>query len=246
MRLLLDIGNTRIKWGAFVQGRVREIGSMHHCYDWQTVVSRLKLEGNITTVNIASVAGVEVEQALSEIFKEQFDVQPIFHKSQQYCHGVTNAYQESWRLGVDRWLAIVAAWDRCGSAVCVVDCGTSVTIDFVTDTGCHLGGFILPGLALACSSLLGGTKEVVCDIERSADSLSFGLNTAQAVYNGSVFSVVASIEKAMNAHYEVSDVMPALILSGGDAARIAPHLNIANTVVGALVLEGVHVAGKEV
>ena len=244
MRLLLDIGNTRIKWGAFVRGRVQEVGSMPHRYDWQTVVSRLKLEGNISAVNIASVAGVEVEEVLGAIFKEQLNLRPVFHKSQQCSHGVTNAYQEHWRLGVDRWLAIVAAWDRCGSAVCVVDCGTSVTIDFVADSGCHLGGFILPGLALACSSLLGGTKEVVCDAARPVDSLSFGLNTAQAVYNGSVFSVVASIEKAMNKYDEVSAIKPVLILTGGDAERIAPHLNIVNTVIGALVLEGLHVAGK--
>ena len=245
MRLLLDIGNTRVKWGGLRQGVVEEFGCLAHCHDWQMVVSKLKLVGNISAVDIASVAGKQAEGRLGAIISDQLKVRPVFHQSQREFNGVTNAYRDYRRLGVDRWLAVVAAWDRCNSAVCVVDCGTSVTIDFVTDSGRHLGGFILPGLELACSSLLDGTKEVACDTERMLDSVSFGLNTAQAVYNGSVLSVVASVEKALQKYRLAHHAEPVLILCGGDAARIAPHLDVANTVVGALVLEGLYVAANE-
>lgn len=237
MKLLLDIGNTRLKVAVAKKKKVEVISSVEHRGDWAAAIGRLGLPDGIDCIHVASVVGVENDAVLGEALEKKTGLKSVFHKVLPFFAGVHNGYREPSRLGVDRWLAIIAAFRRVQGAACVVDCGTTITIDLVTEEGRHSGGFILPGLAMAKSSLLHGTKAIDLSAEDHRLALSWGRSSEEAVCHGALFSAVASIERAWRVFQgEALDVT--LILTGGDAPIIAKHLPRCE-LIPELVLEGI-------
>ena len=96
--------------------------------------------------DVCNVAGQPVADSISDWVQQHWQVQPQFAQSQTYAAGVQNSYAEPQRLGVDRWLALLGAWQIQQSSCCIVDCGTAMTIDVLDDQGQHQGGLIVPGL----------------------------------------------------------------------------------------------------
>ena len=236
--LLLDIGNTRIKAAVLENGRVKVVSSVSHNGSWASVVGELSLSQAPTSIHIASVAGPNVEKAVSAAFVGRCGLKPVFYRAVANAAGVRNGYREPGRLGVDRWMAIIAAYSRVRGAVCVVDCGTTITVDLVGASGQHQGGFIVPGLMMAKKSLLNGAKEVDVPEGDALCGLSWGRSTEEAVCHGLLFSSVAFIERAFGA-FKATDSAANLLLTGGDAPALAVHLEFAQTVP-ELVLEGIH------
>ncbi|MBL4607993.1 MAG: type III pantothenate kinase [Pseudomonadales bacterium] len=237
MMLLLDIGNTRLKAALSENNKVEIFSSVSHCGDWVSVIASLDIPSAVNNVHIASVVGSSNESVIAEAVLKKAGVDPVFHQAASLAAGVRNGYRSPVRLGVDRWMAIVAACQRAQGAVCVVDCGTTITIDMVTAKGDHKGGFILPGLAMSKKSLLQGTKEIKLGAEEHCHKLAWGCSTEEAVCHGALFSSVASIERAMR-DFKVEEGGVALFLTGGDASVIAKYLHY-DELIPELVLEGI-------
>ena len=104
--------------------------------------------------------------------------------------GVMNAYDDIDQLGVDRWLTIIAAWNRYRSAVCIVDCGTALTLDVVSASGQHAGGFIVPGLTLMGDVLNRQTQQINASLDQKL-SLELGRNTRECISNGAVMAITS-------------------------------------------------------
>ena len=92
------------------------------------------------------------------------------------------AYRDPAQLGVDRWLAALAAFAAERSAVCVIDAGTALTVDIVDDSGLHLGGLIAPGPELMRESLVRGTAQLASGCIEQVNA--FADNTADAISLG--------------------------------------------------------------
>ncbi|MEQ8952723.1 MAG: type III pantothenate kinase, partial [Gammaproteobacteria bacterium] len=135
---------------------------------------------------------------------------------------VRNQYADVSRLGVDRWLAMVAAYQRSGSACMIVDAGTALTVDVLNDDGLHLGGYILPGLELMRSSLEQHTAIRLGDLQQGL-SLAPGNSTNEAVGNGVNAAVVGAIRQALARLSGENDTVK-LYVSGGDAPVLRPLL----------------------
>jgi type III pantothenate kinase len=176
--------------------------------------------------------------------------------SVEYVHpaasgfGVTNAYSEPQDLGVDRWLAIIAAYQRAKGAVCVIDCGTALTVDVVDGKGQHLGGLILPGLGMMRDSLLQRAEGIDYEPENepfSDDAVPTLLanDTQGAVEAGSLYASIAFIERVVaDLEREVGQAMQVL-LTGGDAPDIEPLLARELDYSPRLVLEGLALMAGE-
>lgn len=239
MNLLLDIGNSSIKWALYERGAACARGhatwrgrdpSLVADEQWgeQTAPER---------VLIASVAGAEVADAFCAWMDRSWKVKPEMVQSQAHACGVTNGYVEPQRLGVDRWLALIGARNVVNGAACVVDCGTAVTIDVLAQDGEHLGGLILPGLGLMRKALEQHTHiELAGDGE--SDIALLARDTVGGVRGGTLYACVAFIDRA------VTDIRAALacpvepIITGGDAAVILPLLRSGYRHVPNLVLDG--------
>lgn len=242
--VLFDIGNTRIKWGFLADsGEVAAAGFRTHkqceADNYGAIVETLPRDlGRAVAVN---VAGRRVAADLSRALDERAGIDIDFMQSEPKACGLANGYSDPSRLGVDRWIACVGAWNRYpDEALLVVDTGTATTLDAIDSSGRHLGGLILPGLTLMGRVLDDGTRGIGTDGTASDDPEPenlFGRDTDQAVRNGALAAICGAMERACRV-LEGIDQTPRIVLTGGDARRIQRqwHYRVENRPD--LVLEG--------
>ena len=240
--LLIDIGNTRIKWGYAASGNIVPGGEVvHRDVDTDTALAFLaeitEVPQRVCAVN---VGGHELEAALAKETQQLFGIRPEFYRTAAECGRVRCGYAEPGQLGVDRWAAIVAAWFRYRRAICVVDAGTAVTIDGVDAAGQHLGGIILPGLDLMREALYQDTSDILDSARRNGaerhEADWYGANTRAAVEKGAPYMLGSAVDRA--AAELAGDHEPAAVLTGGDAADLRSHLSVSVELRPNLVLEG--------
>lgn len=244
MKLLVDVGNSRIKWATVDDGAFKGSDQIAHGPDADASIACLldSCPQKPGYVLAANVAGTDFEDALSKAVAERWGLTVEFARTQAAAGPVRNGYLDYRQLGVDRWLAILAAVQHYRKAVCVVDAGTAVTIDQVDDQGQHIGGIIVPGLALMLRALTGNTG----DLERLADSgewpgqpaarLVAG-STDDAMTGGALSAIRGLIEECMQSALERWED-PVLVITGGDAGRIISQIRVAAKHHPMLVLEG--------
>lgn len=234
MILELDAGNSRIKWRMLTgDGPTGQRGVLEH---EQELECRLRHLERPCRVRVANVRGQEFADTLTRLLRQHWDMVPEFASVATRQAGVRNAYRDPLTLGVDRWVAILAAYHRCTSACCVVDCGSAITVDWVDKEGLHQGGYIVPGLELMQRALSRGTQLNPAQME-TPGCRDPGRSTEEAVGRG----IPAMVAGWLNGLAEQPPVSrPALYLTGGDADRLVPYLDPADSwiVVPELVLDG--------
>lgn len=254
MKILeLDQGNTRAKWrlieasGIEVgQGAAQVIarGVLAPGAWWaEESLPSVWCEQAPGRVRAANVAGSSVAGAIAERLRDALGVEVEFARVTAECGGVRCAYRDISRLGVDRWLAVLAAYRRAPEPALVVDCGSAVTLDLLGANGEHLGGYIVPGLGLMRRALYSDTDAVkVQPPSESVDVLSPGQNTQDAVNRGLPLMVLGAVERAYDALAHQCAVegsmRPRLLFCGGDGGLLAPWCDRPNEVVEDLVMEG--------
>lgn len=241
--LLLDIGNSRIKWGLLDDGSIHRTGHIAHdrIQDKGLAALTSKLPRRVDTVLASNVAGTSFATRLSGVIGMHCHGNVRFARSEKEACGVTNSYRQPRRLGVDRWVAMIGAWAEVGSACLVVDAGTAVTIDALDTNGEHLGGQIIPGVSLMAGSLAARTSDIPNIQRRAAGQHSgthmFASTTAGAVGQGALNAVTGAVERAARAaRRDYGDAT--IILTGGDASRILKSLDDEAIHRPHLVLEG--------
>ena len=237
-KLYLDIGNTRSKWlleegGQFRRGWV-ELGGKCEKTALQAIANEVGF------VAVSCVKGDEYVDSLAGSVDDAWGVTLSVAVTLANQRGLTCAYDDPSKLGIDRWLVMLAAWDRYKKPTCIVDCGSAITIDLVASSGLHMGGYILPGLRLGVESLLKGTDKVVVDYDNlNKAALTLGQNTTEAVYNGAVFSLNANVIEAMKSLRESSKREDCiLLLTGGDGLLLSELTALESVYDEDLVLHG--------
>lgn len=227
--LLLDAGNTRLKWGTGSGGRIARTGDIAQEKIRELGLGELtrKLPRDVDAAIASNVAGTTFATRLAGVIHAHCDCDLYFAKAKKAGYGITNRYRTPRRIGVDRWVALVGAWSELGRACVVVDAGTAVTIDALDDDGNHLGGMILPGIATMADALTEKTSDIpsvrVPMKPRYANMGMFTGTTRDAVASGALQAVAGAIERAITTlgsnGYEAAPV-----LTGGDASRILSML----------------------
>jgi len=233
----IDAGNTRIKWRVLDGARVVASG------DQLTELIRqgMRLEiGAVTSlerVRLSCVAGEDIVKNLCSQFSDKFDVRLELAEVTDRAASVVCGYRDHTQLGVDRWLALIAAYAKNSDAAIVVDAGSAVTIDIVNAEAEHQGGYIVPGLQLMHKALWQGTDRIKVEAKQNVDISSPGLSTDEAVDKGCLLLLVAMIESL------VGKYQARLIVTGGDAQLLQGALCIEAELYPDLVLEGLAVEG---
>jgi type III pantothenate kinase len=249
MLLLVDAGNTRVKW-ALVDTRAElgdwiAFGALFH-KDLDGLGAAWK-ELAITRVLVSNVAGMAMRERIERALLQAAGMTPLpveWFASGVERAGVHNAYCNPTQLGCDRFASAIAAHalfpDR---ALIVATCGTATTIDAVTPDGVFLGGMILPGLGLMATSLARNTAQLPQVGATVSVPRIFADNTDDAIISGCIAAQTGAIERAVAALAREHDVVHC-VLSGGAGPMIAPHLSIAAETVDNLVLIGLHAASR--
>ena len=228
--LLLDVGNTRLKWGVLEDGTIRRTGHISHASIREGGLAALtsKLPRDVDAVMASNVAGASFATRLAGVIGLHCGCDVHFAHSERSADGVTNGYRQPRRLGVDRWVAMIGAWAEFHKACLVVDAGTAVTIDAIDRSGQHLGGQILPGIGLMREALARHTSDLPNVTSRAAKAAGgmdmFGNSTAAAITHGASGAVIGAIEHAAAAMRAGGYRKPAVVLTGGDASRILTAL----------------------
>lgn len=238
MKLLLDIGNSQIKW-AWLEGAApgvtrSEAYKRNELPDWCDRC--LRPLPRPTAVWIANVAGPEAAGHVTRWCQRQWHMSPIFVQTAHRYGGVINGYADISEMGVDRWLAMVAAHQRYPQALYVISCGTALTLDALTAKGEHLGGLILPGPALMREALSRGTQGVRVDGDWPLQ-LELGRSTRTGVTAGTAYAIVGLIERA-SAQLQQTDPDIRGIITGGAADSVAALCRLSLEPVPNLVLHG--------
>ncbi len=241
--LLLDVGNSRLKWGVLDDGSIRRTGhiSQEKLREQGLTALTTKLPRRVDVVHASNVAGNSFATRLSGVIGMHCNADVHFARSEKRGWGVTNGYRQPRRLGVDRWVAMIGAWAEIGSACLIVDAGTAVTLDAIDDEGVHIGGQIIPGLETMLNSLSSATSDIPLvktqSKQMAGDLKMFGLNTASAVREGAQNAVVGAVERAVRT-LRSNNLDPPIILTGGGASRILAGLDEAPLHRPNLVLNG--------
>jgi type III pantothenate kinase len=242
--LLIDIGNSRVKWSRARNGKRTAQRNEPLRGTGLALFRRLtKTLPEQVDIRVVNVAGKAVEAALrAATTAAGLNPPRLLRSVDRDASGLTNGYHEPWRLGADRWAAMLGARQLTGGgrALCVVDAGTALTIDFVDAGGQHLGGYIVPGPDLAVQSLLSGTRGIRSRASgaRPVADRPWPRSTLPGIERGALEACAGAIVRAHAAARRELGPAFKLLLTGGAAPALLPLLPPAVRHVPDLVLAG--------
>jgi type III pantothenate kinase len=240
--LLVDIGNTRIKWARLVGRRLGKRRAAAHS-GWSSRDYARHLFGSASRPEcmlVASVAGPRVKEMLTAAAR-RVRVPARFVTVPRQGGGVKVGYPEPWRLGVDRFVAAVGAHELFkGTAVCVVGVGTAMTVDLVDAAGRHRGGVIIPAPELMVATLFESTHGIRRRARGGAQAGAglFGRSTRAGVLQGARHAAAALIDRAVQQAEALLEHRPLVVMTGGEAPSVRPLVMSPCVGVPDLVLRG--------
>ena len=248
MLLLIDIGNTRIKWARWQQGTLGEQSAAVHA-NWtrEDFIEQVLDSGpRPERVLIANVGGKRMGDLAQAAIADTWSIAARFMQSPAAAAGIRNAYSEPAKLGVDRWLAMLGGRSIEPGPICVVSVGTAMTIDGLDADGRHLGGVIVPAPDLMVSSLLKNTSDIA---QRTSGGSTrqqlFADNTLGAIQQGAVQALAALVDRAVATLRTEVGAEPALVLTGGASSLLQGAIRSPGREIPDLVLRGLVVVAAQ-
>ena len=270
--VLLDVGNSRLKWALLPSSRRQRSHSTAHVRaggslavesvrrSSKPLLQVLRRSGARASIYVCNVAGPIVERRIRAAAAAAVLPAPRFIRTAAAAAGVTNGYLEAWRLGVDRWVALIGAHHQHPTRnLCVVSIGSAMTIDLLTADGRHQGGSITPGPYLMLEALLQSTAGIRrragassaaaltrrrSKPARAADGL-FARDTRSALLSGCLRACAELIERSLIEARQRLGARANLIVTGGGADCIVPLLRSRYQRDDNLVLHGLAVLASK-
>ena len=230
MKLLIDAGNTRVKWALAEHGQLQNQGALEH----RELAQLAPLTQGLAIESVwgGCVAGPAIRSQI-----EAHISYPVQWQNAAAAWGdVRNHYRNPAEQGVDRWLAVLAARALHPAAdVVVALAGTALTVEALTAEGDYLGGLIVPGARLMLAALAGNTAQ----LQRTPGVwTAFPQATPDALASGAWDALAGAVERYHLRLQQQTGREPLLLLSGGDAAALAACLTVPAQLVDNLVLLG--------
>lgn len=241
--IAIDIGNSRIKWAHFSDDKLLSKGGFEYTTEsLASSLDELSVENENQAIWISCVGAAAVKNEVEQYYLSRGD-DVTFVKTASQQLGVTNGYAQPEKLGVDRWLAMLAAYHlknrRYDHGVCVIDAGTALTVDVMNEKGHHQGGWIIPGWRTMLNSLVHSTENLRMESARPVSkSYTLADKTDLAMENGvslvllnGLSGILESLEKQWGDKLDI-------VVTGGDSAWLVSQLNRSLIHEPELVLDG--------
>ena len=239
MIFVIDVGNSRLKWGFAEKGRLVESGEDLHPSRLSSFASKHWVDkARPTSVVISNVGKASLGDRIRQWIVRHWEIEPYFISSESDGFGVKSGYVEPTQLGSDRWAALVAAREITQAPTIIVDCGTAITIDVLNQEGEHLGGLIVPGIEMMRSALVAKAEKIKLNELHVQSPTLLARDTKGAVMGGTLYSAVAAIDRiSHDVGHELGEETEYFI-TGGDAPQFLPLLSGQYKHYPNLVLEG--------
>lgn len=239
----IDVGNTRLKWAQYATPQPGAALLAHGAVfletidslaerDWKRLAAPASMLGCV-------VAGEGVKRRVEEQL-ELWDIDPRWVVSGPKAGGVTNRYDHPNRLGADRWVALIGAWQHVRSRgvprpALVVLVGTAVTVDALDASGNFLGGLILPGFGVMQRALEMSTAGLKVP---TGEIVDFPTNTSDALMSGGAAAMAGAVERMYRKLRERTGAEPALLMSGGAAPKLSAITDLKFETIDKLIFDG--------
>jgi len=235
MNLLIDIGNSSLKYVFVEKGQLTTIERISHCELFPEFFDQYW--HRVNQIIFASVANDNLAKEIIEWAKTRnIAIEQVFTPAEKF--GITVGYENHHQLGVDRWLTFIAAAQLYPQTNClIIDLGTATTVDLVRKDGQHLGGWIFPGIETMHQSLLTNTTNIMLN-NKIKPHINLATNTHDNVINGCFAATVGAIEMAINQAQQMNINIDQLIFTGGNTNMIVDYFEMKGVVIDNLVFQG--------
>ena len=242
MILLLDVGNSRVKWAWLEYLGIAPAGAVAHDATRRSWQREIEADGHLPQrIVVASVAGPAFAAALTLWSRDHYRVEPQFITASPAFGGVRNGYRRPAALGVDRWLAMIAAWRASPTPAVIVSGGTALTVDALDASGRHRGGLIVPGLSMMREARARFGEDPAFLPGAALD----GRISHAASPDCALLTLAALADRSVEEGARTLGAAPRLVLTGGDAELIKPQLRHRAEIVPDLVLAGLALVATE-
>jgi type III pantothenate kinase len=249
--IAIDIGNTNIDVGLFLDGKEEFIKSipggsrakLTNCLKsaWETIpVIESSKENKRDGVIVVSSVKPAWTNVIKEIVQTSLD-EEILIIGKDIPLPIQLWVDEPDMVGTDRVISAAAAYDVVGDAVVVADFGTAVTIDLVDQNGIFLGGAICPGFEISAKALRDYTAQLP-NIKITKPKTPYGKNTVDAINCGLYYSIVGALQEIIRRYAEKFGKWPQTIITGSGAKVIAGDCEFIDNYVPNLVVKGIVLA----
>jgi type III pantothenate kinase len=235
-KLLIDVGNSRVKWCIQSSGQLSEIQAVGHDAGAAGLEASLAEVPIPDAVLVSNVNKHDVAKSIAHRAVQLWGRTPIFAYTHSDYAGLRVAYAKPETFGVDRWLAMLGAWAGGICPAVIVDAGTAVTVDVVDSSGAHRGGIIAPGMRAMGLALLRNTGIESIDAVRPVSWL--GESTGECIELGIVHAISGMVERVFCRSCVETSEAYRLLLTGGDADKLSAQLDVVHEIHPKLVLEG--------
>ena len=240
LTLLLDAGNTRLKWALADADHLYETGACAYeqLPQWADALRALNkpISQSLGVSVISDAQKADIARHLENIAPAPQWLSPVVK-----AYGITNHYEQVTRLGADRWASLIGVHARFRTDCLIATVGTATTLDCLRQSGDFEGGFILPGLTLMQNSLPQATAQLPLT---QGHYETTPRNTHNAIYSGIIHAQCGAIERTYTQFSPKGDAL--LILSGGAADILSPHIQLPHQVHQNLPLSGLQQILKEI
>ena len=242
----MDVGNTQTHVGAFEEAELTE----HWRFQTRAGMTGDELAERIS--GFMELSGLDLRSADSVVVSSV--VPPLGAQYEQLAQryldggrcllvgpgirtGMAIRIDNPYEVGADRLVNAVAAYERFGEACVVVDFGTGINFDAISDAGEYLGGAIAPGVEISLTALTErGARIPRIDLEDPETAI--GKSTRGAIQSGVVYGFAGLIDGvARRIEAELGEGVP-FIATGGLAAAIVPFCEMIEEVDDLLTLTG--------
>lgn len=219
MRLLIDIGNTQIKYvfdDQYCSEKLSEVAYISYQAFQEQLLSGMF--NHVDEIILASVKSTGMEQAIAKFcMTNEIAFRQV--QSQEQAFGVKSAYKNPASLGVDRWLAMIGAqWLYPQCNILVIDAGTAITVDLLASDGQHCGGWIMPGIEILFNSVVQRTQKITA-IANIEARLNFGQDSSSCVNHGSWAMTIGAVKEAIKqANSQLT--LDKVLITGGNGSAI--------------------------
>jgi len=249
--IAVDIGNTNIDIGLFLEGEEQFIKSipgqsrtkLTDCLKsaWQKIpIAESSKDKKRNGVIVVSSVKPTWTKLIQQIVKDNLG-EKVYIVGKDIPLPMTLWVDEPGKVGTDRVVSAAAAYAVVEDAVVVADFGTAVTIDLVDENGVFLGGVICPGFEISAKALQENTAQLP-RTKVSKPKAPYGKNTTEAINCGLYYSAIGTLEEVIRRYAEKIDKWPQTVITGAAARTIKDDCNFIDSFVPNLVVKGIVLA----
>jgi type III pantothenate kinase len=249
MFLAIDIGNTNIKFALFKGKRIfrrfRVTTDKNLSFrQYEKVLQKTFVRAKVKSAQIDQIIICSVVPKITAIFKavlfSLLKKKPLI-LGRDVIVPIKNLYRNPKQVGQDRLANALAVFSKYRGPIVIVDFGTALTFDVVSEKGSYLGGIIVPGMQISLNNLI-RSADLLPEIDLKKPRVFLGRETTASMKSGLVYGYSFLVEGILGKIKQILGKRPFVVATGGEAVLMSNYCKTIHKIDEDLTLEGIMIA----